>query len=143
MGASHSAIVTQTDAVGARAHLETIRCIVKACFPEQFAEAGEDEEGEDFLEVLCGVHDLDQSLFLFARRPDLREPVGFALFFRYSDALYVSTLCVDPTHRRRGLGSLLMRSGSALAASLGLAALTGSVDASAMHLLQFYDHLGA
>ena len=136
MGAGQSAAtVTQSDASGARVHLDSIRRLVKAGFDE-FEQAGEADDGEDLLEVLCGVHELEQSLFLFCWLPDHPEPVGFALFFRYSDALYASTLCVSPSCRRRGLGSLLMRSGSALAFSMGLPKLTGSVDAAAQHLVR-------
>ena len=144
MGAAQSAAtVTRSDADGARVHLDCIRRLVYDSFPGEFAVAGIEDDGEDLLDILCGVHDLEQSLFLFARLPARSNPVGFALFFRYNDALYASTLCVTPACRRQGIGSLLMRSGSALAFSMGVPTLTGSVDAAAAHLLTMYTRLGA
>ncbi|KAL1529045.1 hypothetical protein AB1Y20_000008 [Prymnesium parvum] len=135
------ATVTRGDAKIARQHLETIRYLVYSSFPEQFAEAGADE-GEDLFEALCGVHSLEQALFLFCRLPSA-APVGFALAFNYGDALYVSTLCIDQRHRCMGFGSLLLRSASALAHSMGIPKLTGSVDAASEHLRCFYERLGA
>ena len=106
MGALQSleATVTVTDARGASVHIKSIDRLVHTSFPEQFAEVDE-EEGEDLIAVLCGVHDLEQALFLFCWRTAEPEPIGFALLFKYDDALYISTLCIDPAYRRCGLGS--------------------------------------
>jgi GNAT superfamily N-acetyltransferase len=144
--AATQVVITWSDLNGARVHHETIGELVHKCFPHEFSASTDDsveEEEEDILTVLCGVHDEAQSLILFCRLPHRASPIGFALFFRYTDSLYVSTLCIDPAHRRRGHAALLMRSASALTASLGLKSLTGTVDASATHLLRFYARLGA
>lgn len=137
-------IITYCSAANAAVHADSIRRLAHECFPSEFA-AGEDseDEDEDIVQTLCGLHELEQSYFIFCRSPGPAEVVAFALLFRYDSALYVSTLCVTRACRRRGLGSKVMRSASSLAASMGLPSLTGSIDASAMHLSRFYERLGA
>ncbi|KAL3927273.1 MAG: hypothetical protein SGPRY_002901 [Prymnesium sp.] len=137
-----AARVTWADLQGAYAFLSEIQEMALACFPEQFALDPADPS-EDFLLLLCGVHTPQQSLFLFCRLAEESTPVGFALAFKYHDSLYISTLCVHPARRSMGYASLLMRSASALAASLGLSMLTGSVDASNDRLISFYAKMGA
>ena len=138
--------VTQSSVEGARPYTASVRRLARAAFPELAdagEEEGEEEEEEDLLETLCGVHDPERCLVLLCWLPSRREPVGFALLCRLTASLHVANLCVDAALRRRGLGALLLRSSSALAASMGLHKLTGSVAASSPHLLDFYARLGA
>lgn len=105
-------------------------------------EGGSDDD-ECIVSLLCGVHNPEQSYFLYCRQYGSNELVGFALLFDYTSSFFVSTLCIRPEFRRLGFGSLLMRSGSALAAKMGIDSLTGTVSAASPHLLAFYARLGA
>ena len=124
----------------ARAHAGSIRSISLACFPEEFADADAKVEMEnDTLGVLAGFHDVDVCQWLLAMQGG--ETIGVAMLVPYHDSLYVSSLAVLQQHRKRGIGSLLMRSASAHAAKMGLPALSGSVSGS-KHLIRYYTALG-
>lgn len=126
----------------------TCRCIshtVTGLVCESFAEfaarsAGEEEDGDPIGE-LVGFHDDKACLWLVLCEDDNAR--GMAMLARYHDSIYISSLCVSPAYRGGGGGSLLLRSASALAASLGLLKLSGSVDSEAASLRSFYTRLGA
>lgn len=95
----------------------------------------------DPIDELVGFHEDEACLWLLLH--DGRGVRGMAMLARYHDSMYISSLCVSPSYRCSGGGSLLLRSASALAASLGLDKLSGSVDGQAASLRSFYSRLGA
>lgn len=103
------------------------------------------------IDNLLGFHDAARCEWLFGiassprGAPPIaeRELVALALLVSLHDSLYVGTLCVMPTERGRGLGSMLMRSASALAHARGFSLVSGNVSSTDARLLQFYQRLGA
>lgn len=144
---SDRAVVTYGTCDHARAlHLDRIALLVAESFPEHNAHgelAQVDEDGNDIVDTLVGFHDEARCRWLFCSLDDEQSPVvGLALCVLYHDAIYVSSLCVAPELRGRGLGSHIMRTISALGIAEGLRKVTGSVDAKAQHLIQLYTRLG-
>lgn len=126
-------------------HATEIVALVASCFPDDGLDTA---NVADTLDVLSGFHDPQdcQWLFAFGAEPTAsgRQPiVGLAMMVPYHDSLYVCSLCVHHSLRRRGLGALLMRSASAHAHRTGLPNLSGSVATDSAHLLRFYAALGA
>jgi len=100
---------TSTQACG---FMSALRRLIELSFPEDVSD--EDTRtamNEDALSVLSGFHDVDQCEWLLAMHNG--QLIGIAMMVAYHDSLYVSSLCVLPTHRGRGVGSKLMRSASA------------------------------
>ena len=124
-----------------RLHMAEIDSLIRRSFPEEHGAVGS-EDSEDIVNVLCGFHDADICSWLFCSLEGRPGLVCVALVAEYTDALFVSSLCVDPALRGRGLGSHLMKSISALAAARGLGLVTGSVSGDAPHLLRLYGRLG-
>ena len=115
--------VSVATTAAARLHEMAISHLVRSSFPEQL---GEDEDAsEDVMSDLSGFHDLETCEWLLAFCDG--KLVGMAMVVAYHDSLYVASLCVLHAHRGRGVGARIMRTASALAASRGLAALSGSV----------------
>jgi len=98
-------------------------------------------DDEDPIGSLCGFHDEQACQWLLLC--DGGVALGLAMLVQYHDSMYVASLCVSPAHRGSGGGSLLLRSASALAQSLGLRKLSGSVAGDAASLRSFYSRLGA
>eukprot|EP00316_Scyphosphaera_apsteinii_P009298 CAMPEP_0119298066 /NCGR_PEP_ID=MMETSP1333-20130426/287_1 /TAXON_ID=418940 /ORGANISM="Scyphosphaera apsteinii, Strain RCC1455" /LENGTH=239 /DNA_ID=CAMNT_0007299073 /DNA_START=152 /DNA_END=871 /DNA_ORIENTATION=+ len=126
----------------------SIKALAVKCFPTEFEngvlDACSDEDAcKDVLNTLSGFHSVEDCQWLLAMRQEL--VLGLAMLVPYHDSLYVASLCVDPAHRRQGLGALLMRSASAHAHQLGLPSLCGTVtnsNSNAKHLVDFYQRLG-
>jgi GNAT superfamily N-acetyltransferase len=128
------------DTATCRSISHTITGLVCESFVE-FAAKDAVEEEDDTISELVGFHDDTACLWLVLCEGDVAR--GMAMLAQYHDSMYISSLCVSPTYRGGGGGSLLLRSASALAASLGLMKLSGSVDAEAASLRSFYTRLGA
>ena len=130
--------VSVATTAAARLHDAAISHLVRSSFPEQL---GEDEDAsEDVMSDLSGFHDLETCEWLLAFCDG--KLVGMAMVVAYHDSLYVASLCVLHAHRGRGVGARIMRTASALAASRGLAALSGSVFGGSARLVSFYVSLG-
>ena len=74
---------------------------MEAAFGDRFGEAWTRSQCAGIL-PMAGV-----SLML-AREPRTRQPVGFSLFRSVADEAELLLLAVLPSHRRRGVGSLLL-----------------------------------
>lgn len=128
-----------------------IRALMVDAFPEN---ADALAESDDVIDNLLGFHIAEHTRWLFcytngqdasargARSADGGRLVGVAMLVTYHDSLFVANIAVDSSVRGRGLGSLLMRSASALAADLGLPRVAGSVPSDAAHLERLYARLG-
>ena len=57
--------------------------------------------------------------FCYLARDESREALGFLSFWRVVDELHINNLAVAPAHRRRGIGSTLLRAVLTEGARLG------------------------
>jgi GNAT superfamily N-acetyltransferase len=134
--------VYNTAAHDATAHAAAAAARAAAsCAGTTAAAAAAADEQDDPISELVGFHDDDACLWLVLCEGGAAR--GMAMLARYHNSMYISSLCVSPTHRGGGGGSLLLRSASSLAASLGLTKLSGSVDGGSAALRSFYTRLGA
>ena len=69
--------------------------------------------------------------------------VGLATLTPSGGTLIVYNLCVSSSHRRQGLGQLLLRASQVIALGRGASLLAGAVSERAPHLHQYYGRFGA
>ena len=122
----------------ARARSAEMRNLICCAFPEFI---GQLVAGDDIVDVQLGCYEPEQSHWLLCEDAGGRL-VGMALLIELHDSLFVASLAVDASLRGRGIGSHLMRTSSAYAASLGLPKVSGNVSTEAPHLARLYTRLG-
>lgn len=134
----HASTVTVGSCNDARRVEADVLALVLTAFPER---ASDLEYGSgDIIDNLCGFHEPNDCLWLLCFISG--RLCAFAMVVEYHDSLYVSSLAVHASLRGCGLGSHIMRSASALAASRGLPKVSGSVSSTSPHLARLYARLG-
>jgi len=138
------------DHAGARRLFAELSRAHRSCFPEDALES-DDATADAFFDRVTWLHEETQATWFLLRVADsegvLGEIVGFACGYAYSDSWYGAHLGVVPSHRRRGLGSYLMRVVQSRAARAGVLRIQASVDIDPKvgrgRLLQYYERHGA
>lgn len=84
----------------------------------------------------------DSHCHIVVVRTDETAVAGFCSFWLVMDEIHINNLAIAPRHRRRGLGTALVRQVLAQAPALGASRATLEVRASNANALRLYERLG-